>query len=88
MFDHWKYKLEFTVEGARVPSVFAGPSCDSIDIISRDYPAPKLVVGDLVLVPEIGVYSSVAATGFNGFAPADVIIYEKEIAPAVSWQVG
>lgn len=88
VFDHWKYKLEFTVEGTRVPSVFAGPSCDSIDIISRDYPAPKLVVGDLVLVPEIGAYSSVAATGFNGFAPADVIIYEKEIAPAVSWQVG
>ena len=76
------------MEGTRVPSVFAGPSCDSIDIISRYYPAPKLVVGDLVLVPEIGAYSLVAATGFNGFAPADVIIYEKEIAPAVSWQVG
>lgn len=79
VFDHWTYKLEFFRQGERVPSVFVGPSCDSIDVVARDYPAPLLEVGDLVLSPEMGAYSSSAATGFNGFQPAKTVVYEDNI---------
>lgn len=82
VFDHWTYKLEFCRQGEKVPSVFVGPSCDSIDVVARDYPAPALQVGDLVLSPEMGSYSSSAATGFNGFQPAKTIVYEDNIAAA------
>lgn len=84
VFDHWTYKLEFCRQGACEPSVFVGPSCDSIDVVARDYPAPSLQVGDLVLSPEMGAYSSSAATGFNGFQPAKTIVYEDNIAVAGS----
>ena len=83
VFDHWTYKLEFCRHGEEVPSVFVGPSCDSIDVVARDYPAPLLEVGDLVLSPEMGAYSSSAATGFNGFQPAKTIVYEDNINNAV-----
>ena len=82
VFDHWTYKLEFFQHGVKVPSVFVGPSCDSIDVVARDYPAPVLQVGSLVLSPEMGAYSSSAATGFNGFQPAKTIVYEDNIGVA------
>ncbi len=79
VFDHWTYKLEFARRGELVPSVFVGPSCDSIDVVARDYPAPALQVGDKVLSPEMGSYCSSAATGFNGFQPAKTIVYEENV---------
>lgn len=82
VFDHWQYKLEFCRQGQLMSSVFAGPSCDSIDIVARDYMAPALQVGDLVLVPETGAYSSAAATCFNGFTPAKTVVYEENMAAA------
>lgn len=82
VFDHWTYKLEFFQQGVKVPSVFVGPSCDSIDVVARDYPAPVLQVGSLVLSPEMGAYSSSAATSFNGFQPAKTIVYEENIGVA------
>lgn len=76
LFDHWTFKLEFAEQGELVPSVFVGPSCDSIDVIARNYLAPKLEVGSKVLSPEMGSYCSAAATSFNGFQPAKTIVYE------------
>lgn len=76
LFDHWDFKLEFFKKGPQQASVFAGPSCDSIDIIARDYMAPQLEIGDKILSPEMGSYCSSAATSFNGFAPAAVVAYE------------
>lgn len=79
VFDHWTYKLEFQRQGELIPSVFVGPSCDSIDVVARDYPAPRLQVGDKVLTPEVGSYCSAAATSFNGFQPAKTLVYEQHI---------
>lgn len=76
LFDHWDFKLEFFKKGNEQKSVFAGPSCDSIDVIARDFMAPALEIGDMVLSPEVGSYCSSAATNFNGFAPAKVVAYE------------
>lgn len=80
VFDHWAYKLEFFREGEKIPSVFVGPSCDSIDVVARDWPAPRLQIGDRVLTPEAGAYCSAAATGFNGFHPARTVVYEECVA--------
>lgn len=80
VFDHWSYKLEFFRRGELIPSVFVGPSCDSIDVVARDFPAPRLQVGDKVLSPEVGSYCSSAATSFNGFQPAKTVVYEEQLA--------
>jgi ornithine decarboxylase len=51
----------------------AGPTCDSADVIARDYPMPTLNVGDVVVSPMMGAYTSVTASRFNGI-PATPII--------------
>ena len=33
------------------PVTLAGPTCDSADVIARDYPMPALEVGDVVVSP-------------------------------------
>ena len=39
---------------ALAPAVLAGPTCDSADVIARDYPLPPLDIGDVVLSPMMG----------------------------------
>jgi ornithine decarboxylase len=50
------------------PVTLAGPTCDSADVIARDYPMPSLEVGDIVVSPTMGAYTSVTASRFNGIA--------------------
>lgn len=91
MFDHWNFKMKMPTDKAQekaVPSTFVGPSCDSIDVVARDLPAPKLEIGDRIMVPNIGAYSTSAATSFNGFPPADTIVYEDNIAVSSDIAVG
>ena len=78
LFDHWEYPLHCFGNGAKIPSVFAGPSCDGIDVLYRDFPAPKLPIGANVLVSDIGAYTTVSATRFNGFEPAAVLVWEDQ----------
>ncbi|OBK74866.1 type III PLP-dependent enzyme [Mycobacterium sp. 1274761.0] len=51
----------------------AGPTCDSADVIARDYPMPALDVGDIVVSPMMGAYTSVTSSRFNGI-PATPIV--------------
>ena len=39
------------------PVTLAGPTCDSADVIARDYPMPALDVGDVVVSPMMGAYT-------------------------------
>lgn len=78
LFDHWTYPLHCFGNGVKTPSVFAGPSCDGIDVLYRDFPAPKLSIGANVLVSDIGAYTTVSATRFNGFEPATVLVWEDQ----------
>jgi len=66
LFDHAKYQFFTFKEEGITPSVLAGPSCDSLDIIADDLYLPNLELGDLIIVPQIGAYSSAHATNFNG----------------------
>ena len=78
MFDHWTYPLHCFGKGPLKASTFGGPSCDGIDVLYRDFMAPKLSVGDRVLVTEMGSYTSVSASRFNGFELAPNFIFEEQ----------
>ena len=78
MYDHWTYPLHCFGKGKKSPATFGGPSCDGIDVLYRDFMAPKLKIGDKVLVTEMGAYTSVSATRFNGFYLAPTIIFEEQ----------
>jgi len=56
--------------GEKVPSTIFGPTCDSMDCICKDFPMPLLEVGHWLYFPNMGSYTTAAATRFNGFAGA------------------
>lgn len=56
------------------PVTLAGPTCDSVDVIARDYPMPQLDVGDIVVSPLMGAYTSVTSSRFNGIPETPVVI--------------
>lgn len=59
-------------------SVLAGPSCDSFDVVAQDYPLPKLNIGDLLVSPMMGAYSTVSATNFNGIPTPKIIAIPQD----------
>jgi ornithine decarboxylase len=56
------------------PSVLAGPTCDSTDVITTGAMMPALDVGDLVVAPFMGAYTSVTACEFNGLPIPTVVV--------------
>jgi len=73
--DHAEYNLEAQpdrVDNVQFKTVFGGCSCDSIDVIAKYDLYPELLIGDKVLIRDIGAYSNATATTFNGI-PLPVI---------------
>lgn len=56
-------------------ATLAGPTCDSSDVIARACALPELSIGDLLISPVMGAYTSVTASRFNGrpFTPIAVL---------------
>ncbi|MBP2626268.1 MAG: Lysine decarboxylase [Firmicutes bacterium] len=77
IFDHWDFELETFKSGEQIPATIAGPSCDSLDILFTDKMVAPLEIGDLILVPNCGAYTSASATVFNGFAKTPIVIWEE-----------
>ena len=77
IFDQWDFKLLSFKEGRKIRATFAGPSCDSLDIMFRGKLTEPLDVGDLLLVPVCGAYTSASATTFNGFKKARTVVWEE-----------
>jgi ornithine decarboxylase len=74
LYDHARYPVEPLREGqARLPSVLAGPTCDSIDVIAENLMLPKLEVGDLIVGRAMGAYTWASASEFNFFPRATVV---------------
>lgn len=65
-------------------ATLAGPTCDSTDVIAREQLLPDLEVGDLLVSPAMGAYTTVTATRFNGrpFTPISVIAAQPITVPA------
>lgn len=55
-------------DGATVPRIVFGPTCDSVDRLPGEVPlAEDIAEGDFVVVHGMGAYSTVTNTRFNGF---------------------
>ncbi len=74
LYDHAKYPVDsLKQEGPRFPSVLAGPTCDSIDVVAEDIELPELDGGDLVVGRMMGAYTWASATDFNFFPRARIV---------------
>lgn len=77
VFDHAKYPVEALRGGDMYPSVLAGPTCDSIDVIDENLELPKLDVGDLIVGRTMGAYTWASASEFNFFPRATVLALDN-----------
>ncbi len=74
LFDHARYPVEALRSGSeRLPSVLAGPTCDSIDVIAENLMLPPLKTGDLIVGRAMGAYTWASASEFNFFPKATVV---------------
>jgi ornithine decarboxylase len=78
MYDHAHYPVEALVESsATYPSVLAGPTCDSIDVINDSLELPMLDNGDIVVGRAMGAYTWASASEFNFFPRATVLALDN-----------
>jgi len=78
MYDHAKYPIEaLAAPGETYSSVLAGPTCDSIDVITEAVDLPMLDVGDLIVGREMGAYTWASASDFNFFPRATVLALDQ-----------
>ncbi|MFM2111152.1 MAG: type III PLP-dependent enzyme [Gammaproteobacteria bacterium] len=79
LFDHARYPLESLKKGRhREPAVLAGPTCDSIDVITENILLPELDEGDLLVGRAMGAYTWASASEFNFFPRATVVSVNLE----------
>jgi len=71
-----KFPLKSLTDGPLTPYVLAGPTCDCIDVFSRDgcgevctVELPEMHLDDLLVAGSMGAYTYSESTRFNGFAP-------------------
>jgi ornithine decarboxylase len=55
-------------------ATLAGPTCDSADVIGREVMLPDMRVGDVLVSPAMGAYTTVTASHFNGIAATAVAV--------------
>ncbi len=69
IYDHAKYPIKtlkpYGLNETLYPSVLAGPTCDSIDVIDEDTALPDLQIGDVMVATQVGAYTMSSATEFN-----------------------
>jgi ornithine decarboxylase len=88
IYDHVRYPLEFFSDStSRLPSVLAGPTCDSIDVIAEDIELPALNLGELVVGHMMGAYTTASATHFNLLKQAKVIVIDTQAIKNVETRV-
>ncbi|MFO1352814.1 MAG: type III PLP-dependent enzyme [Gammaproteobacteria bacterium] len=75
LYEHLRYPLvTIPTSGDRHPSVLAGPTCDSIDIIAEDIALPELAIGDLVIGRMMGAYTMATASEFNSIPKTPILV--------------
>jgi ornithine decarboxylase len=78
LFDHARYPVEpLRDDPQRFPSVLAGPTCDSIDVLAENLMLPRLKTGDLLVGRAMGAYTWASATEFNFFPKATVVAVNR-----------
>ncbi len=71
-----KFPMKTNTSGGKMDYVLAGPTCDCIDVFSRDSKGkistvelPEMHVDDLLIAGSMGAYTFAESTRFNGFDP-------------------
>jgi ornithine decarboxylase len=78
LYDHARYPVESLRQGEpKLPSVLAGPTCDSIDVIAENLLLPRLKAGDLIVGRSMGAYTWASASEFNFFPKPTVIAVNR-----------
>jgi ornithine decarboxylase len=78
LYDHAHYPVESLRAGEPLlPSVLAGPTCDSIDVIAENLMLPQLKAGDLIVGRAMGAYTWASASEFNFFPKATVVAVNR-----------
>lgn len=77
IFDHAQYPVRCLKEGPVSPSVLAGPTCDSIDIIRDEILLPDLEAGDLIVGEMMGAYTVSTATDFNSLQRSKIVVLNR-----------
>ncbi len=72
-YDHARYPVSALRTGPALPSVLAGPTCDSIDVIAENLQLPQLRSGDLIIGRAMGAYTWACGSNFNFFPRAAVV---------------
>ena len=62
----------------RIPATLFGRTCDSADCLAEEIILPELRVGDVLEVKNMGAYTTVSASFFNGF-PLPIRKYQYDI---------
>lgn len=79
LYDQVSYPVEcIGRKGPTHPSVLAGPTCDSIDVIREDIALPELQIGDLLVGRMMGAYTSATATDFNFIPRAKIVAVNRQ----------
>ncbi|RPJ37327.1 MAG: type III PLP-dependent enzyme [Deltaproteobacteria bacterium] len=74
VYDHWIPNFKAFKRGEKEVCAVVGPTCDSFDKISLSVQLPaNLQIGDCLYTENIGAYSIVSSTKFNGFEGAKII---------------
>lgn len=60
------------------PGILYGRTCDSVDMIAASQSMEELMEGDWLWFPEMGAYTTVTSTEFNGFPKPPVIELNDE----------
>jgi ornithine decarboxylase len=80
-FDHQAPKIErdapfpSLASAVKRPTVVFGRTCDSGDCLGEAIMLPEVAVGDVLRIPDMGAYTTVTASEFNGF-PKPRRVYE------------
>jgi ornithine decarboxylase len=78
MYDHSMFPVDALRSSAETfPSVLAGPTCDSIDVVREKLDLPKLEIGDLIVGRVMGAYTWASASEFNFFPKATVLALDQ-----------
>ena len=85
VFDHatppWsvvRSGSDSTPDHTKKKAYFFGRTCDSLDLIAIQENAPEYEVGDQLVFPWMGAYTSASATTFNGFALPEKYYLEND----------
>ncbi|WP_130536543.1 type III PLP-dependent enzyme [Thiomicrorhabdus indica] len=85
IYDHAQYPIvplkPIDPTGEFFPSVLAGPTCDSIDVVAEDIELPDMKVGDILIGKQMGAYTIASATEFNFYPKPKVVVVEDIFDP-------